>query len=290
VPRSFIGKLNLFVEQYVGGLVTPFFNSYLRGWELLQPDRFFYNPNLNRPGSVQAVANDCTHPHQSECYSKQSESLYWHLNFFKHLEQLPELKLPNAQDFTLHRRCAETNLRRLQENFEVNSPRTHWCRRVVGDLLTFKEADLIAHQVDCESFTLQGLAADIAQQLDVSALTGRTVDPVNPLLAESSSRPSPGTINVVWSPTGSLWVAHLFAQRSNTPPNREEDSTSRIAWFQRCLMLLSHFVQTNGLRTVAFPYGIGCKYAGGAWSRYEQLLESWASEHVGEFTVFIVAR
>jgi len=67
------------------------------------------------------------------------------LNFFKHLEQLPELKLPNAQDFTLHRRCAETNLRRLQENFEVNSPRTHWCRRVVGDLLTFKEADLIAH-------------------------------------------------------------------------------------------------------------------------------------------------
>ncbi len=52
VPRSFVGKLNLFVEQWVTGFVGPVANGYLRGWEVLQPDRFFFNPNLNRPSSA----------------------------------------------------------------------------------------------------------------------------------------------------------------------------------------------------------------------------------------------
>ncbi|MBI5837799.1 MAG: polysaccharide biosynthesis/export family protein [Candidatus Eisenbacteria bacterium] len=49
VPRSFIGKLNLFVEQYVTGLLSPVSSGYLHGWEIIQPDRFFFNPNTNRP-------------------------------------------------------------------------------------------------------------------------------------------------------------------------------------------------------------------------------------------------
>jgi len=52
VPRSFIGKLDLFVDQYINGIVMPVTGGYLRGWEIVQPDRFFFNPNSNRPSQA----------------------------------------------------------------------------------------------------------------------------------------------------------------------------------------------------------------------------------------------
>ena len=52
VPRSFIGKLDLFVEHYLANLLIPTFATYLRGWEIADPNRFFFNPNSNRPSSA----------------------------------------------------------------------------------------------------------------------------------------------------------------------------------------------------------------------------------------------
>jgi protein involved in polysaccharide export with SLBB domain len=56
VPRSFIGKLNLFVEQYITNLINPITTGYIHGWEVLSPDRFFVNPNYTRPSQTSGVS------------------------------------------------------------------------------------------------------------------------------------------------------------------------------------------------------------------------------------------
>jgi len=246
--------------------------------------------HVNRPGSIQAAANDCTHPNQSECYSKQSENLYWHLNFFLHLQQLPELRLPQPEDYTLNKRCADANLRRLNENFVVDLPKKQWCRRAVGDLLTFKEVDVIAHQYDCESFILHDLAKSISEQLGVNVLDSRTSDPANPLLAGNSDALEPGCIKTVWSESARVWIAHLFAQRSSGMPSHTENSSMRVAWFKKSLLHLADFMKSNKLAAVALPFGIGCKHAGGNWTRYEAVLDKWAGQNAENFVVYIVAR
>ncbi len=42
VPRTFIAKLDQWVDQYVNQFVGAIATSYLKGWELIEPSRFFY--------------------------------------------------------------------------------------------------------------------------------------------------------------------------------------------------------------------------------------------------------
>jgi polysaccharide biosynthesis/export protein PslD len=56
VPRSFIGKLNLFVERYITNLINPITSGYIKGWEVLSPDRFFVNPNYTRPSQTSGTS------------------------------------------------------------------------------------------------------------------------------------------------------------------------------------------------------------------------------------------
>jgi hypothetical protein len=249
-----------------------------------------FNRHRNRRGSLQAVANDSSHTHQSEAYSLLSEHLYWHLCAFKHFENIPGVKLPDAKKFTLYERCKEANLRLLKSEYSQIVPHTVHYKLITGDLLVFKDAQLIAHQADCTSLQPLGLAGDLATHLGCDSHANRQAESRNPFLSRTNTQPTPGTINVEWSQVASIWVAHLYAQKDCCLPNRKEDASMRMMWFKGCLVLLSNFIREHGIDTVAFPFGIGSGSSGGEWSRYSDTLNRWAEENSDAFTVYVVSR
>lgn len=244
----------------------------------------------NRPGSLQSVANDSSHAHQAEAYSLQSEKLYWHLCLLKHLENIPEVVLPDPRKFTLYDRCKDANLRLLNSEFPMIAVEELHYTLLTGDLLTFKEADVIAHQADCTTVQPQGLAAAISTQLGTNSHANRQPDSRNPFLARLHSQPTPGTIALEWSKTAAVWVAHLYSQKDCCLPNRAEDASMRMMWFKGCLLLLGNYLREHKLAAVAFPAGIGCSVSGGEWKRYSDAINEWAELNVEAFTVYVVAR
>ena len=57
---------------------------------------------------------------------------------------------------------------------------------------------------------------------------------------------------------------------------------TRQGWFQDCLDAIGKL----NLKSVAFPYDIGCGLAGGKWARYDDMLQKFACENP-ETEVFI---
>ena len=55
--------------------------------------------------------------------------------------------------------------------------------------------------------------------------------------------------------------------------NTDDTMHMRQTWFQNCLDKIMHI---SGLKSVAFPYRIGCGAAGGNWEWYQQQLEQLA--------------
>jgi len=208
----------------------------------------------------------------------------------EHLKKIPGVKLPDPRKYTLYERCKEANLQKLKSEYSLPTPQLLHYTLIAGDLLTFQEASVIAHQADCSTFQPQGLAADIASRLGTNSHANRQVDSRNPSLCRSNSQPTPGTIHVDWSDEALVWVAHLYAQKDCCLPNRKEDASMRMMWFKGCLVLLENFMHEHELETVAFPFGVGCASSGGEWNRYSDALNQWAEEHAETLTVYVVRK
>lgn len=114
----------------------------------------------------------------------------------------------------------------------------------------------------------------------------------------AEERDQPGTI-VLRGPeenvTGPIVVC-LMAQLAPGKPglwareykvNRDEDTKEkRLSYFKNCLVKLIHVVESRKIKTVAFPYLIGCGMAGGDWNVYLEEINRFA-EFLPGVTVFI---
>ena len=80
-------------------------------------------------------------------------------------------------------------------------------------------------------------------------------------------------------------VVNCFAQwemggpgkyRRVAPPDpaQKDSAAEREGWFQACLGHVAKI--TPPLRSVAFPYEIGCGLAGGKWPAYERMIADFA--------------
>lgn len=222
---------------------------------------------------------------------EQSKTLFTYMCLFAHLEQLPELHLPRAVDFSLYQRCKKASTALLLENFELAQPTIRKYQFVHGDLLSFMDAEMLAHQCDCTSIAGQGLAGQIVERLGIDPFNGRLPDATNPWLASSDSTSTPGTVVFRRCHLTQQWVASCYSQRDACQPHRGETQGMRFDWFKRCLALLRRFMDEKALKSVAFPFGIGCsRTSGGDWLRYEQVLSEWAEENADDFTVYVVKR
>ena len=144
-----------------------------------------------------------------------------------------------------------------------------------SDLLD-SDAQVIAQQCNCVSKSAKGLSAAIIKKFPhANFYTSRT-------------KPStPGTIKMAGSKKKKQrLVLAMFAQYFPGKPQNEDTYEARKEWFQMCL---NRIAKIKGLKSIAFPHGIGCGLAGGKWGDYEKMIVKWA-ETIPDVQIIIVSQ
>ena len=137
-----------------------------------------------------------------------------------------------------------------------------------GDLLS-SGTDLIAHQCNCSSLRGLGLSAAMFRKYPCANTYNKTSVRV------------PGTISVHEDR-----IVNMYGQKfPGKPKSKSGDdcSETRKHFFQKCLDDISTIIEE---KTIAFPKFIGCGLAGGNWTDYEKMLETFEKKHPGQ--VYIV--
>lgn len=131
-----------------------------------------------------------------------------------------------------------------------------------GDLLE-SDSQYIVHQLNCVTTTASGLAAQIFDKFPyANAYAGRIL-------------PSAlGTIDIRGDGVDQRFVIGIFGQyypgKSKYPNDSEKD---RLISFKSGLIAIHKLNPVS----IAFPFGIGCGLAGGAWNKYRRLIEEFSA-------------
>ena len=116
-----------------------------------------------------------------------------------------------------------------------------------GDLLNC-DAQYIAHQTNCVSNTGRGLALSLFKKYPYANVYRNRIKP-----------DIPGTISLHGDPTN-RYVINMYGQNYPGKSKKSDTPQLRIQWFQACL---NQILLIPNLKTIAFPYLIGCDLAGG---------------------------
>lgn len=163
-------------------------------------------------------------------------------------------------------------------SFTTNPRNLHHVR---GDLLAH-DADYIVHQCNCRTTRAWGLAYSLFGSFPHADTY--TV-PSDPKLAPMPPKRVPGTFTLHGGPGTDLrGVINLYGQDAPGKASAAETKAQRLTWFTNALLQLA---DVPNLKSVAFPHGIGCGLAGGAWTQYEAALVTFAAL-VPETEVYIV--
>jgi uracil-DNA glycosylase len=137
-----------------------------------------------------------------------------------------------------------------------------------------KKAQVIAHQCSCDKIKEgKGLYksiveaypyADVYNQRDTPSKAGSIT-----LCGDRSNR----------------YVLCMFSQKYPGAPKTGDSSEERLLWFKKCLDKISKIIN---LKSIAFPYKIGCGLAKGKWVDYEKALINFA-ENNPTINVYIVS-
>ena len=149
----------------------------------------------------------------------------------------------------------------------------------IGDLLQ-SGADYIVHQTNCVN--IHGEAWGIAR-----SIFDRW--PHANIYNEENCFARAGTTIIVASTkdqnTSRPFIVNVFGQRYCGKPRQSEPAYRREQWFKAGLadfreQLREHQSLHSSVSPVkiAFPYGIGCGLAGGAWQEYRRIIEEFAEE------------
>ena len=162
---------------------------------------------------------------------------------------------------------------------------------VISGDITRIPVDIIVQQCNCLSIYPHGLAKTIKDVLGVDPYGHRKRLSNN--CAIERDRDEVGTCKIQKARNGTL-VANLFAQYSPGKPGvyfQKQGADTREAreqWFQLALEDLSEELHARpDVKTIAFPFGIGCGLAGGKWENYNKMIQKWAKLH-SHLKVYIV--
>lgn len=142
--------------------------------------------------------------------------------------------------------------------------------QVIDGNILDADAEIIAHQCNCTSTGVAGVAAAIFDRFPAANDNKR------------GSQGSFGTTKLHQVETGK-YVANLFAQiqPATADASKGDGKFARAEAFKKSLRELVVQVNDLGLRgaTVALPYLIGCGLAGGNWDIYTEILESFEADY-----------
>jgi len=139
--------------------------------------------------------------------------------------------------------------------------------KIINGNLLDSDCQYIAHQCNCHSRRGAGLASAIFKAF-----------PWADVYSNRSERGRDaalfGSISVHGDPTqGQRYVINIYGQLKPGKPSPGRDSAaSRLEAFSKAL---DQIAELPKLKSIGFPYGIGCGLAGGDWNEYETLLEKF---------------
>lgn len=151
--------------------------------------------------------------------------------------------------------------------------------RYVGGNILNSTCEVIAHQCNCMNTIPSGLTKDIF-----------TVFPHADTYKKRVRYNIPGTIDLMGSES-QRYVINMYAQYNQgslretlvkqgslketlvKQGSLKETSQIREAWFAECLSKI------RGIKSIAFPYGIGCEYGGGRWDNYHNMILTFARQN-----------
>ena len=153
---------------------------------------------------------------------------------------------------------------------------------VKGDLLEIRGVEGIVHVVNCLCTKGHGLSLDIARKFPWGDIYSKRKPIKNRNLAVESDRGVPGTIRqykcaFLTVPTIVCFLAQWDYGKADREygrkiPPYEDSKIQRTVWFTKCLDQLGK----TDLKSVAFPYKIGCGLGGQNWNEYYHLIEEFA--------------
>lgn len=158
-----------------------------------------------------------------------------------------------------------------------------------GDLLEASE-QYIVHQCNCISVTPHGLSSSIFDKFKYANCYSTRKREGRKNLAINEDISTPGTIQVCGNGSDKRYVINLFAQYGMGKPytfNNSDKLTldgreERKKWFSECLNEICNLKPLS----VAFPFKIGCGLAGGSWSEYYKLIESWSDKNKIKVSIY----
>lgn len=158
-----------------------------------------------------------------------------------------------------------------------------------GDLLT-ANVNVIVQQSNCLTTHSHGLSAAIKKTLNIDPYECRKESNVKNI-AIPLNRGKPGTIQMFKTKTTPNYVCCLFGQYQPGKINKYpkytrvtkkdgilETNRQREAWFKEGLDKLKEWVLKNEVKSIAFPYKIGCGLAGGKWQNYYIMIINFAMD------------
>jgi O-acetyl-ADP-ribose deacetylase (regulator of RNase III) len=161
---------------------------------------------------------------------------------------------------------------------------------IKGDLMELDTIGTFGHVVNCLTIRSHGLSHQVARKFpwaDIyskrSAVKGRN-------LAIEKDRGVPGTITCYEEPLFKRYkVLCLLAQwdfgRAGNQYRKigpyTDSSQNRTKWFKQCLERIG----VMGIKSIAFPYKIGCGLGGQNWTLYLGLIKQFAYRYNVEVSI-----
>jgi O-acetyl-ADP-ribose deacetylase (regulator of RNase III) len=164
-------------------------------------------------------------------------------------------------------------------------------RTIALDILK-SPAQVIVHQTNCLTVRAQGLADSIFKKYPWANIYKARTPIGHKNLATPDTRGEPGSLVIVseqetnqfkyivnlmgqWGP-GKPGSVHNYDEY---PQDYADNAIQRLEWFDQGLQTLSEWSQENKIKSVSFPYHIGCGLAGGSWDQYNQLIDKFATNN-----------
>lgn len=151
------------------------------------------------------------------------------------------------------------------------------CVELDGDLLNFP-SKYIAHQCNCKSTNVSGLAKSIFEEFPWADITkfGPDVKKFESIDIRGNGQDERYVINM---------FSQIYPGKITEKSTSESDSSRKKAF----LLCLKKILTIDDIESIAFPYRIGCGLAGGDWDFYRKSIYTFSKER-DNLEVFIVRK
>jgi len=154
--------------------------------------------------------------------------------------------------------------------------------KIISGNIIDSDAQYIAHQCNCLTTYGAGTAKAIFDKFPYSDIYKTREFCSN----WRKSRDKAPSIVIRGNGEGERYVINMLAQIFPGKPKFTDGidcSEKRLKYFRECLISI---LKISGLKSIAFPYGIGCNLAGGDWEKYSDMLDGFSRYVNGD--VFIL--